>query len=212
MAVVSTYRQFSEIIQTEHYGGMASPDAEITQRHIAQLIATKIAKYATISAFKNGNAGDTAYADDQFVSVFYNLQLLTDGNTLDKYITLPATPAGLPKNSEIVQVSFAGSPMTQVIPCLQKDTFMEQFYKPVPSSFVLYRIENGRIVFVNLPGIINSPVNIKMIGSITVSGDFMDAILNLPKDLEDSIRLEILSELQPLKGVQPPKVVAGEDE
>ena len=212
MSVISTYGQLSELIQTEHYGGMASPSAEITQPFIAQLIATKIAKYATISAYKNGNSGDTAYADDQFVSVYYNLTLNTDSTTSDKYVTLPATPAGLPKNSEIVQVSFTGSPNVQVVPCLQKDTFMEQFFAPLPSTFILYKIENGRIVFINLPAIINSNVNIKMIGAISSTGDIMSAILNVDKATEDAIRMEILQELAPLKGVQPPKVVAGEDE
>ena len=212
MAVISTYRQLSEVIQSEHYGGLASPDAELSINFIAQLIATKIAKYARVSAFANGNAGDTAFADDQFVSVYYSQPLLTDSTTNDKYVVLPATPAGLPKNSEIVQVSFTGSPNVQVIPCMQKDTFMEQFYAPLPSTFILYKIENGKIVFINLPAIINSPVNLKMIGAISTTGNFLDGILNLPKDLEDTLRAEILQELAPLKGVTPPKIVAQKDE
>lgn len=206
--IISTYRQLSEIIQTEHYNGFAPPEAEVTQNHIAQLIATKIAKYATISAYKNGNAGDTAYANDQFVSVYYSLTLNTDSVTSDKYVILPATPAGLPKNSEIVQVSFTGSPNCQVIPCLQKDTFMEQFFAPLPSTFILYRIENGRIVFVNLPAIINSTVNVKMIGAISTTGNFMDAPLNMPKDMEDDIRREILAELAGEYQIKPDKKVA----
>ena len=192
--IVSTYRQLSEIIQTQHYNGMASPDAEITQPHIAQLIATKIAKYATISAFSNGNAGDTAYADDQFVSAYYNLSLLTNAIG-EKYVILPATPSGLPKNSEITQVSFAGSPLCHVIPMMQKDDFVESILPPLPSKIVLYKVEGGNIVFRQLPTIINSPVNLKMVGAISNPGNLMDSILNLPKDLEDRIRGEILQEL-----------------
>lgn len=194
MANVSSYRQLSEIIQTEHYKNFASPSAEITQPHIAQLIATKVAKYATISAYNNSNGGDTTFANDQFVSVFYNQPLLTNSATQDKYVVLPATPAGLPKNSEITQVSFVGAPYVHVVPCLQKDTFVESLLPPLPSSIVMYRIEAGNIVFMNLPKIINANVNIKMVGAI--SGDsIMDALVNVPKDAEDEIRLEILREL-----------------
>lgn len=210
MAVVSTYQQFSEIIQNELYGGIAPPGSDITQRHIGQMIATKIAKYATISAYANGNSGDTAYANDQFISVFYSQPLLTNSTTNEKYVVLPATPAGLPKNTEIDQVSFTGAPNIQCIPCLQKDTFMEQFFPSMPQSFQLYKIENGNIVFINLPSIINSPVNIKMIGAISTTGDFMSAILNLPKDLEDAIRNEILEELKNHREDEPRKIVANQ--
>lgn len=207
---ISTYRQLSEIIQTAHYNGMASPDAEITQPHIAQLIATKIAKYATISAFSNGNAGDTAYADDQFVSVYYNIALQTNAVTGDKYVILPATPAGLPKNSEIVQVSFTGSPNYHIIPMQQKDDFAESILPSLPQKIVLYKIENGNIVFRSLPSIVNSPVNVKMVGAIS-GANLMDSILNLPKDLEDAIRQEILQELSAEYQVKPNKIEANSD-
>lgn len=202
---VSTYRQLSEIIQTEHYNGFAPPSAELTQPHIAQLIATKIAKMATISAFSNGNANDTAYADDQFISVYYNIQLQTNTTTGDKYIILPATPAGLPKNSEIVQVSFTGSPNYHVIPMQQKDDFAESLLAPLPRTIILYKIETGNIIFRSLPALVNSPVNVKMVGAIS-GANLMDSILNLPKDLEDRVRLEILQELAQEYGVKTPKL------
>lgn len=203
MAIISTYQQLSEIIQTQHYNGMAPAEAEVTQPHIAQRIAVKVAKMAKISAFENGNYGDTAYANDQFVSVFTGLTLQTDV-TGAKYVTMPATPVGLPKNTEIVAVNFTGSPNMQVIPCLQKDTFMENLLPAMPSFIVLYKVENGRIVFINLPAIINSTVIVRMIG--TISGpDLMSSTLNIPKDWEDVITNEILQELAQEYNVKPQK-------
>jgi len=202
---LDTYRKLSEFILNQHYDGFPQPEHAITQRHIAERIAMKIAKYAKINAFESGQSGDTAYANDQFVSVFYSLPLLTDSVTSEKYIDLPAMPAGLPKNTEIVQVSFTGSPNAQVIPMQQKDAFMESLLPPLPPSLVLYKIENGNIVFPNLPKIINSPVNLKMIG--TVPGDMLlDSILNIPKDYEDDIVLTILQELAQEYG-NPPKII-----
>jgi len=206
MANVSTYRQLSEIIQNQHYNGYAPPNADISQPHIAQLIATKIAKYATISAFKNGNAGDTAYADDQFVSVYNGLALQTNTNG-EKYVVLPATPAGLPKNTEIVQVSFTPSYNMHVIPLQQKDDFVESLLPPLPQKMIMYKIENGNIVFRLLPAIINATVNVKMIGVISGT-NIMNATLNIPKDLEDIIRTEILEELQIHYKVKSPKIEA----
>lgn len=192
--MISTYRFLSEFILNQHYAGMPTPEHAITQRHIAERIAVKVAKFAKVNAFENSNAGDTTFANDQFVSVFYNKPLLTNELTGDKYFILPATPSGLPKNTEITQISFSGSPNVHVIPCLQKDTFMESLMPPLPPSIVLYKIETGNAVFINLPAIINSPVNVKMVGSIS-GATLLDSELNVPKDTEDAIVTEILQEL-----------------
>lgn len=203
--MITTYRILSEFIQTQHYNGFASPSAQITQPHIAQRIAVKVAKMAKISAFENGNQGDTAYANDQFITPFYNLPLLTN-SIGEKYVVLPATPVGLPKGTEFVQVSFAGAPQIHVIPMLQKDDFVESILPPLPSRIVLYKIENGNIVFRSLQPIINSPVNLKMIGVISNPGSLMDSVLNIPKDYEDRIVMEILQELSEEYQVKPNKI------
>jgi hypothetical protein len=52
MAGISTYRFLSETIINQHYGSFPMEGADISQKHVAELIATKIAKYAKISAFE----------------------------------------------------------------------------------------------------------------------------------------------------------------
>jgi len=185
----------SEYIQTQHYNGFASSEAEITQPHIAQRIAVKVAKMAKISAYENSNQGETTYANDQFITPFYNLALLTNSTTGDKYCVLPSTPPGLPRGTEFVQVSFTGSPNYHIIPMMQKDDFFESHYPPMPRNILLYKIENGNIVFPKLPALVNSPVNCKMIGVISNPGNLMDSQLNVSKETEDAIVNEILQEL-----------------
>lgn len=207
--MATSYRYIAEIIQKEHYNGQPPAEAPLTIRLIAERVATKVAKYAKRNAYENGNLNETSYANDQFVSVFYSIALQTNATTGDKYIVLPATPAGLYKNTEIVQVSFTGSPNAQVIPMLQKDAFVESLLPPMPGFIVLYKIETGNIVFPGLPKIINSPVNVKMIGSIS-GPTLLDSLLNVPKDTEDEIILDVLAELSREYGVKPQNLVLGE--
>lgn len=199
----STYRRLSQIILNEHYNGVANPDAPLTLRHIAEIIATKVAKYAKVSAFENSNMGEATFANDQFISVFKNISLLTDDVTDEKYITLPATPAGLPRNQEIVHVAFQGCPQCHVVPCLNKDSFFESLLPKVP--FSMYIVQDGKLVFKNLPKLVtnsNAPVMVKMVGA--VPGDtLLDSQLNIPKDVESSIRMEVLGELAQLYKVKP---------
>jgi hypothetical protein len=131
---------------------------------------------------------------------------LTDTVTNEKYVKLPATPAGLPKNREIVQVSFKGCPSCYIIPMSNKDAFVESILDPLP--FALYKVENGNLVFQNLPKLVtnsNAPVNIKMVGAVE-GPTLLDSVLNIPKDLEDIIRNEILAELSPLYKVPEEKI------
>lgn len=209
--MATSYQKLAELIINDHYGSFPLPEAPITQRFVAERIATKVAKYATVSAYKNSNGGDTTYANDQFISVFYNQTLLTNPNTNEKYIVMPATPAGLPKNTEIPQVSFSGYPNVHVIPCLQKDTFFESLYTPMPAFIVLYKIENGNIVFINLSPLITAGVNVKMIGAIS-GPDLLSSVLNIPKDVENDIFLEIKQELAIEYKVQPQLIESGEPE
>lgn len=207
--MISTYRFLAEFIQTQHYGGLAIPNAAITQKHIAERIAVKVAKMAKMSAFGNSNAGEATYSNDQFISVFYNQPLLTDSVTSERYIVMPATPVGLPNQLEIVQVSFVGCPDCHVIPMSNKDDFAQGLLPPLPSSMILYKVQDGNIVFKNLPKLVNAPVNIKMIGVIS-GPTLLDSVLNIPKDMEDQIVVEILQELTPSYNIKQQNIHTGE--
>lgn len=191
----NTYRRFAQTIIDAHYPGGPLPEAAVTQRYVAERIATKVAKMAVKSAFTNSNALEVTYANDQFISVYYNCPLLTDSVTGDRYAVMPATPAGLPKGREIAQVSFAGSPGLFVVPEDNKDDFIESQLPPLPSNIILFKVENGNIVFPRLSAIINSPVNMKLVGAVPPGTTILDSVLNIPKDVEDQILLEILNEL-----------------
>ncbi len=192
---ITTYRQLSQEIIDAHYNGMSLPEAGITQRFVAERIAMLVAKAAVRSAIGNSNLTEATYANDQFISVYNSIPLLTDSITAEKYIVMPATPAGLPHGREIAQVSFTNSGGYWCIPMQNKDDFIESGLPPLPQEYILFKVENGNIVFKNLPKIINSPVNLKLVGAIAKGTTLLDSFLNLPKDLEDDIFTTILNEL-----------------
>jgi hypothetical protein len=206
----TTYRKFSQEVIDAHYNGMPLPEAAITQRFVAEWVAMLVAKAAVKSAFVSSNAMECTYANDQFISVFYNCPLLTDSVTGDKYATMPATPAGLPKMREIAQISFVGSPGLFVVPEDNKDEFIESQLPPLPTNIILFKVEGGNIVFPRLPKIINSPVNMKLVGAVPPGATILDSVLNIPKDVEEDIRAAILNGLALDYKIQPVNLQVGE--
>ena len=191
----TTYRQFSEEIRKAHYVAFPTPENAVSQRFIAERIAMLVARAAVKSAFGNSNLAEATYANDQFISVFKNCPLLTDADTKDKYVVMPATPAGLPNGREIAQVSFSGFPNVWCVQMQNRSDFVESGLPPLPSDIQLFKIEDGKVVFRDLPSIINSPVNMKLVGAVPPGTTLLDSVLNIPKDVEADIFSEILNEL-----------------
>lgn len=206
-----TYREFSEIVIKAHYIDFPNPEQAITTRFVAERAAMKVAKAAFKSAYGNSNSGESYYSNDQFISVFYSQPLLTDSVTNDKYVVLPATPAGLANGREIAQVSFTGNPNVWCVQMQNRSDFIESGLPPITDpSIQLFKIENGNIVFRNLPQIINSPVNLKLIGAIPPGTTILDSVMNVPKDIEDSILIELLQELAVDYKIKPETLQTGE--
>lgn len=208
--MATTYRKFSQEIIKAHYVSFPLAEAGISQRFIAERVAMKVAKAAFRSAYGNSNSAEVTYANDQFIYTYYNCPLLTDTVTQDKYSVMPATPAGLPNGREIAQISFTGSPNTQVIPCQNRMAFVENLLPDLPDGIMLYKVENGNIVFINLPKIINSPVNMKLVGAVPPGTTILDSVLNIPKDVEDDIFSSMLQELAIDYKIQPQNIEIGE--
>lgn len=206
----TTYRKLSQEIIDAHYGDKPVPEAGITQRFIAEWVAMLVAKAAVKSAFTNSNALECTYANDQFISVYYNCPLLTDAVTGDRYSVMPATPAGLPKGREIAQISFVGAPGLFVVPEDNKDEFIESQLPALPSNIILFKVENGNIVFPRLSKIINSPINMKLVGAVPPGTTILDSVLNIPKDVEADIRSEILNGLAVNYKILPQTIETGE--
>ncbi len=198
----TTYYKLASIIRDTYYKGHASDDSNFSVRFFAEQIAMEVAEMATIDAFTNGNQGETAYSNDQFISTFTNVAVVLDEAQHRKYVVLPATPTSLPNNQEITYVApvFAfGNSKRQFVPMKNKNEFIQDLLPCTP--FEIYEVENGRIYFYNIKQYNFTAVNIKMVGAVSSTGSLVDAVLNIPKNYESKIVDKILARLMPLKGV-----------
>lgn len=206
-----TYRTFSEIVIKAHYVEFPSPEQSITTRFVAERAAMKVAKAAFRSAYGNSNSGEAFYANDQFISVFYSCPLLTNSVTQEKYIVMPSTPAGLANGREIAQVSFTGNPNVWCVPMQNRSDFVENGLPIIKDTGIqLFKVEDGNIVFPNLPPIVNSPVNLKLVGAIPPGTTILDSFMNVPKDVQDDIMVQLLQELAIDYKVKPETLITGE--
>lgn len=196
---MTTYRKLAQIISDTYYRGISNDDVNLSLRYFAELVAQEVANFTTIDAFQNSKLGEATYANDQFISVFKGVAIAKLGDEL--YSILPATPAGLPKNREITEVSIIGNKCLNAIPHRNYSSFTQSLIG-IPNGMVLYKIESGKLIFeTNNPLFdITNTVNIKMVGAVSGIA-LLDSELNIPKDVESKIKTKILGDLLPLKQI-----------
>lgn len=183
-----TYEKISEQIRTMLGNGIVSDDFNYSLRFIAELVAQEVAGQARKNAFENSNNGETTYANDTFTSTFKSVPVLYDSLLKQKYSVLPAIPAALPNNQEIVNITPLGvqGRRRQVVLMKNKDKFMQDILPPV-RGFILAYIEDGKLYYDNIEHYMFDAVNLTMIGAVSKTGDLLDAELNVPKSVEADI-------------------------
>ncbi len=197
--MADTYGKLSEMILTAYYKDVPNDNSNYTLRFIAEQVAQLVASMAKNDAIEQSKLGEATFANDQFITTYFGLPLLSNVNS-DKYIVMPNTPAGLPQGREIAYVGFSGNKKSQVFPMRNKDRFMQQL-TPTPKWMILCYVENGNIVFDNIPGNITGPVDVKLVGSVPSGSNLLDLPLNLPKSSEDYIMDKVLIRLNQVRGV-----------
>lgn len=194
---MATIGKLAQLISDTYYKSNTQQNANFSLRYFAELIAGKVAKYATADAFTNSNQGETTYANNQFITVYKAIPIVEEVG--EKYSVLPATPTALPNGQEIVQVRIEGNRCMDCIPMKNQMSFAQGLIG-LPSNMVLYKVEGKRIVYETSNPLIEGTVLIKMVGSIP-EGDIFSLPLNVPKNVEDAIFTEVLSVVMPLKAI-----------
>jgi hypothetical protein len=190
----TTYGYISEQILTTYYKGIRSDDSSYSLRHIASMVAQEVAFMARKNAFENSNAGDVTYMNDMFITTYQSVPVLYDSVAMQKYCVLPATPAALPNNQEIVSVSLNTKTNKTFIPMRNKDRFAQAFLCPI-KGMVFYYIESGKLYFDNPENFQFTALTIKMAGAISDGDNILDAYLNVPKNYETEIIDKVLARL-----------------
>lgn len=198
-----TYSYLSELIRTAYYKKYPNDNSNYTERHIAEMIASEVALAAKMDAYEQSRLGESTFSNDQFITTYFGLTLST-GENGNKYVAMPNTPAGLPQGREIAYVGFSGNNSVQVFPMRNKDRFMQSFAK-TPKWMALYYVENGNIVFQNLPPLLTSSVDLKLVGAVP-AGELVNQVLNIPKEMEALIFDKIMLKLNSIRQVLPDEV------
>ena len=194
---LKTKQAIVDEIAYELYGGLPSNDRAVSDNFIVRKLNNKIAESAVKSAFGTYNLDGVVEADDIFRLTYSNLTLSTDADGI-KYFALPAQPVGIPSQRSI-----------HVYPPAMRGGRQSSIFKMIPSSQVtkvrslppvkkvFCFVENGNVKFIDSFQIMAtySTVNLSIISS---GANDLTAFLNMPDDMINQIKAEILQDLRPM--------------
>lgn len=194
----TTIRKEAQLIMSTYYRGTPSDDANFSLNYFAELVCQELASMATQDAFQNGNSGDSAYSNDQFITTFKDVPIVTEDGEM--YVVMPSTPASLPNGREVAQVSVSGSKCMEAVPLKNHSSFVQGLIG-YPCGILTYKIEGGRIIFKTDNALFSATsATIKLVGAVE-SGDLLSSAINAPANYLSKMRTNILSQLIPLKQI-----------
>lgn len=195
----STIRKEAQIIREIYYRGTPSDDANHSLRFFAELVAQELAVMANQDALLNSNNGESAYANDQFITTFKNVPITTDDDG-EMSSVMPSTPASLPNGREVAQVSINGAKCMEAVPIKNRSSFVQGLIG-FPTCFVTYKVEGTKIIYKTDNPVFNpTSATIKLVGA-TADGDLLSSPINAPANYLAKIRANILASLIPLKQI-----------
>lgn len=195
----STIAKQAQIIREIYYRGTPSDDSNHSLRFFAELVAQELAVMATQDAFLNSSGGESAYANDQFITTFKNVPITIDDDGEISAI-MPSTPAALPNGREIAEVSISGSKCMEAVPLKNHSSFVQGLIG-YPSCFVTFKVEGGKIIFkTDNPVFSPTSATIKLVGAVE-NGNLLESSINAPANYLSRMRTNILASLIPLKQI-----------
>ncbi len=192
-----------EVVQEILYelmGGITSSDSRLSERFILTKLNNKIASMATVNAFQLTNLEGITYANDIFYISFNDLEVLDDTFTGYKYFVLPAQPIGLPRERSFsIYPSDTGS-------CTGMDSTL---FKMMPRhevqrlnslpkiNKVFCFVQDGKMMMKipkSMPLLEIETINL----TIASADGGLDSTLNMPQDMIDIAKKQVIQELRPV--------------
>lgn len=196
--MIQTKRQIVQEALYEAYGGITSTDVRISERFVLTKLNNKIAAAGTINAFQNKNLEGVTYLNDTFYSTYNDLPVTDDTHTGFKKIDLPALPIGVPSQRSISLYP----PKTNKCNGMNSTMFVmmprEQVRRSnnLPKTKTVYCFEqDGTIQMIipdTLPLLEVGTMNLVM----ATSDGGLDSKANIPPDMLDPIKKELVAELR----------------
>jgi|688.fasta_scaffold751679_2 hypothetical protein len=101
-----TYKEFSDAVLADVYGGVPSDSADLTPRQIIVMANRAFAALAKKSMYENSNLEGVSYANDEFICTFEVTLNAADSSGF-RYFNMPTAPVGLPKSRGVTFVGGA---------------------------------------------------------------------------------------------------------
>lgn len=199
---LKTKKEVCDEIRIEVYGGQPTNDASISLNLILRKLNDKTAAYALKSASINYQVDGYFQSDDIFRTTYTNLQLTQDQYTGVKYTALPVQPVSLPRSRsfEVFPLAQRGGAQNSLFKMISRDEVT--YVRSLPGLKKVYCFEDsGNMNFVDNNGILAyvTAVNISIVtGGMNNLSDY----LNLPGDMIDAIKREIIGECRAMIGIK----------
>lgn len=199
---LKTKKEVCDEIRIEVYAGEPSNDASISLNFILRKLNDKTAAYALKSATLNYQVDGYFEADDIFRMTFTNLNLTQDTFTGVKYTPLPVQPAVLPRGRsfEVFPTAQMGGIQSSLFKMIGRDEVT--YVRSLPGLKKVYCFEDsGNMNFVDANGILDYYTNIN-ISVVTGGMNNLTDYLNLPGDMIDAIKREIVADCRAMLGIK----------
>jgi hypothetical protein len=199
---LKTKQEICDEIRYETYAGINTNDASISLNFILRKLNDKIAAYALKSATLNYQVDGYFEADGMFRMTYTNLTLTQDQYTGVKYTPLPVQPAVLPRNRsfEVFPLAQRGGIQSSLFKMINREEVT--YVRSLPSIKKVFCFEDsGNMNFVDSNNILAyvSAVNISI---VTGGMNNLTDSLNLPGDMIDAIKREIVAECRAMIGIK----------
>ncbi len=204
---MATRGELSERILRVVYNGTPPNDASIDIREVGLHINSAIAALARVNFIENYKLDGSAFIDGGFIMVFKDVAVSKDEDLNLKYITLPASPVGLPKDRGIVEISMMKNrSTTPVIMINSNRRSVQQNLDPIRNRIIGWQ-EGDKVYF---DGTVADFAN-ALVKMVAYASNDMNAELNMPKNLEEQVIEIVVKKLMTQRSIPQDKVIDGND-
>lgn len=204
---MATRGELSERILRVVYNGTPPNDASIDIREVGLHINSAIATLARVNFIENYKLDGSAFVDGGFIMTFKNEPVTKDDDLGLKYLTLPASPVGLPKDRGIVEISMMkNKSTTPVIMVNSNRRSVYQGLDPIKNRIIGWQ-EGDKVYFDGA----TADFSKALVKLVAYASNDMNAELNMPKNLEEQVIDIVVKKLMTQRSIPQDKVIDGND-
>lgn len=191
-------KEFVQEVLYELYGGITGDESRISERFVLTKLNDQIASLAVINAYQNNNLEGVTYADDFFYTTFANIAVTADPISGLKCALLPSHPISLPSERQyrVYPVAARGGISSTTFKMIKAGALQRVISQPKMKK--VYCFTDSSKMYFYIPNTLSALFELNAINiTMATSAVGMDTPLNLPQDMIDLAKANILKALRP---------------